>query len=520
MFIDTTRSRIHDDLRRHDQALFAHILTPDLFWQAAKLCGLAIISSPLNLINLVWLAIRAARNPALSFAALLKLPLQTLRDHEGFAASPLGRRIDRAKKRRRTTGRKSSRHDPRVGTPEQVSPAAFAKARQSMPSEFWIALFFLLGERFEALHAAPLRWRGFRLLAVDGTRLSLPDCPELRNHFGTARNAGGSHNAQAQLVLVQFPLTRMPYAYALEPVKVGEVTLARRLLQGLRRDDLVLLDAGFLSYGLLMQIHQQDAHFVVRLHPRINLRTIKRLGSANDKLVEWQPKDSRGQWRKEELPPSLELRLLVYRQRGFRPLRLLTNVRSERTVSRKQFWGLSVSPEGEVLTRGVYNWRWEIETTYRELKVEQGLDGGLRSRTPEGIDYEVAGHLLYYLLVRWLLVEAAAKAGVSPLRLSFKEALGEIQVMWPSSLLASERWLEKELRPRLQERLASHPVAERAGRQYPRGRKERRANKRRASARAKKAKSRRKRRVKPRRRWGQGWDLKGPKIQPEKAAQG
>ena len=88
--------------------------------------------------------------------------------------------------------------------------------------------------------------------------------------------------------------------------------------------------------------------------------------------------------------------------------------------------GIVVAEEGEALSRGAYRWRWEIETSYRELKVEQKLEGGLRCRTREGIEYEVAGHVLHYLLVRWLLVEAAASAGISPLRLSFKEALRDI----------------------------------------------------------------------------------------------
>src|SRR5262249_26974770 len=108
-------------------------------------------------------------------------------------------------------------------------------------------------------------------------------------------------------------------------------------------------------------------------------------------------------WRKEGLPRSIELRLLTYKTRGFRPVQLLTNVLSEQEVSAEQFWGLSVSAEGQVLSKGLYNIRWEIEIIYRELKVEQGLEGGLRSRTAEGIHYEVAGHVLYYLLVRWLL---------------------------------------------------------------------------------------------------------------------
>src|SRR5712692_1005124 len=409
MFTDAKRSRVHDAIRQHDQALFAHILTPELFFQAARLCGLSILCSPLNLINLVWLALSAARNPQLSFAALLGLPLKTLKDQETFPSSDLCQLIDEAKQqRRRKSQRTSKRHDPRGGDPERVTEAAFAKARQRMPTAFWVALFFLLAEQFQGRYADAVRWRHFRLLAADGTRLDLPDYPALRQHFGTASNAFGTHNAQARLVLVQFPLTRLPYAYAVEPVKVGEPTLARQLLQGLRADDLVLLDAGFLCYGLLCQVDHQRASFCLRLHKTLNLRVLKELASANDVLVEWTPKDSRGQWRKEGLPESLTLRLLTYQVAGFRPLRLLTNVLSAQDVPYACWWGLSVSEEGEVLSKGIYNWRWEIETTYRELKVEQQLDGALRSRTPDGIDYEVAGHLVYYLLVRWLLVEAAA----------------------------------------------------------------------------------------------------------------
>jgi hypothetical protein len=113
-----------------------------------------------------------------------------------------------------------------------------------------------------------------------------------------------------------------------------------------------------------------------------------------------------------------------------------------------------------------------------ELKVQQQLQGGLRSRTPDGIYYEVAGHILYYLLLRWVMVEAAQQAKVSPLRLSFTAALREINEQWPSAVVASEAWLEQTLRPRLLVRLASHQVEQRPGRTAPRGEKARRVSKR------------------------------------------
>jgi hypothetical protein len=281
----------------------------------------------------------------------------------------------------------------------------------------------------------------------------------------------------------------------------------------------VLLDAGYLSYGMLWQIHYQGACFVVRLCKDLNRSVIQELGSADDVLVRWSPKDSRGQWRKEGLPKSIVLRVLTYRVDGFRPLRLLTNVLSEREVSHEQFWGLSVSEEGEVLSKGLYNHRWEIEVSYRELKVEQQMEGGLRSRTVEGIHYEVAGHVLHYLLLRWLMVEAAVQAGLSPLRLSFKGALAEVEQMGPAARAAEGQWLEQELLPRLHQRMASHVVAERPARQYPRKPKERRASKNAADKRhqekaAPKAKSGRQQKAKKRCGYGDGWDLGGPKPPP------
>jgi Transposase DDE domain len=508
MFTDHNRAEVHDEIRRHDLAIFAHLLTPELFLQAAQLANLPLIRSPLNLINLVWLALSAARNPDLCFADLLGLSRKTLQDHDSFPKSRLARLLDPPHQ----SPQKTSPHDPRQDAAQPVSEAAFAKARQRMPTEFWVALFFLLAGQFQRLYAPVVRWRRFRLMALDGTTLRLPDWPAVREHFGTARNAQGSHGAHARMVLLQFPQARLPYAYALEPITVGEVRMARQLLQGLCPDDLVLLDAGLLCYGLFWQVQRQGGFFCVRLRRNLNLCTIKKLGSANDVQVVWTPKDSRGNWRKEGLPKSLTLRLLTYHAAGFRPLRLLTNVLDAQDVPYACWWGLSVSEAGEVLCKGAYNLRWEIEISYLELKVQQRMEGSLRSRTPEGIYYEVAGQVLYYLLVRWLLVEASVGGPVSALRLSFTEALREINGQWPAAVVACVRWLNETLRPRLLERLASHVAVERPGRSAPRGPKARRAAKRANDAkRAKKAKSR-PRRARPRRWFGQGWDLGGPKI--------
>ena len=87
----------------------------------------------------------------------------------------------------------------------------------------------------------------------------------------------GSPTDAVRRALAASERARLPRAYALEPHALGENSMARRLLQGLCSDDLVLLDAGFLCYGLLYQIHQQDAFFCLRLKKRLNLRRLKQL---------------------------------------------------------------------------------------------------------------------------------------------------------------------------------------------------------------------------------------------------
>jgi hypothetical protein len=39
MFTDEKRAEVYDRIRYHDQAMFAHLLTPELFFQAARLAG-------------------------------------------------------------------------------------------------------------------------------------------------------------------------------------------------------------------------------------------------------------------------------------------------------------------------------------------------------------------------------------------------------------------------------------------------------------------------------------------------
>jgi hypothetical protein len=348
----------------------------------------------------------------------------------------------------------------------RLSAAAFTQARAAMPWAFWVALVLILAERFEEQHADLIRFKHFRLLALDGTCLKLDRWGDLVARAGTSENGKGLPTPQARLVLLQLPLVRLPVRFELSPYSVGERTVATAVLGALRRDDLVLIDRGFWSYGLFCQVLRGQAHFAIRQMSGVVFKALGSLGTQ-DRLVRWTPSDR--QWKDEGLPPALRLRVIAYQIKGFRPSAVVTSVLDPAVISRDEFVRLATVDEaGRVLDAGLYHRRWEIETTLSEVKVTQGMEGSLRSRTTEGIAFEVAGHLLLYFLVRRQLVAAALAAGVPPLRLSYKGALEDVKDMRESLLKAGERPAQRVLLPRLLAQIGSHVIPFRPGRHYPR----------------------------------------------------
>jgi hypothetical protein len=470
MFKDELRYDVWEQIRQQDLRAFSRLLPKSLFLEAAKRSGVTIVWSALAIPNLVWLGIVSALCTAKSFADVLTWSVRML----DFSANGLPEPI--AKRQRNARRRKSrSKHDPRGKDPVQLSEEAFVQARRRMPELFWTVLIALLGERFEAEYPHLVRWRNFRLLALDGSTITLPQWKKLKNDFGVAKNGKSKGTVQARMVMLQLPLVRMPWRYELARIDEGERTIAARLLSDVRPGDLVLMDQGFWSYGLFHQIQQANAYFGIRLYPGVKMKTLHRLG-PKDRVVRWNtPTGPR--WRGLNLPESIELRVIDYQIPGFRPSAIVTNVKSPNRTSREDWVRMATESEpGRSLDRrvrlrvGLYHRRWEIETTFHELKTDQGLERSLRSRTAESIRYEVAGHVVLYLLVRWLMVEAAARAAPDgdPLGLSFKHALEELLTAWPMLLTSDASDVSRRILPRLLEAIASHQVNWRPGRSFPR----------------------------------------------------
>jgi len=81
------------------------------------------------------------------------------------------------------------------------SKSAFVQYRKKIKPEVFKSLSDSLIEEFYADNDDSIkRWKGFRLLAVDGSRLILPNTMELESIYGKTRNQSETGVVQARIL--------------------------------------------------------------------------------------------------------------------------------------------------------------------------------------------------------------------------------------------------------------------------------------------------------------------------------
>jgi hypothetical protein len=149
-----------------------------------------------------------------------------------------------------------------------VTPAAFCEARKKLRPEAFVALNQpVLESAYRYL--SPVVWRGFRVLAVDGSTARLPAYPEIQEVFG---GPSDSHVPMAFYDVLTGLLVRAD----LVAYSRGERELASQYLPDLQGDDLVLYDRGYAAFRLLAYHFEAQRHYCAQLrhdlHPEVQVR--------------------------------------------------------------------------------------------------------------------------------------------------------------------------------------------------------------------------------------------------------
>lgn len=297
-----------------------------------------------------------------------------------------------------------------------VSKSAASQARQRLGEEplHWLFRQSALAwcEQDKSKHT----FKGLQLFALDGTTLRTQDSPENRAHFGGQTYAKNTQSSYPQLRLVT--LTSVPTHLVRNaefgPYAVSEVTHAKELVSEIPNESLTIFDKGFLSAEILCRLTMEgeDRHFIVPA--KVNTVWERVAGDDNDRTVRMNISD---QARKQcpDLPTYWEARAITFTDNQGKSRTLLTSLRD-----RRQFKPADIA--------NCYMQRWEIETSYRELKdtmLTKALT--LRSKSVDGVRQEMWGTLIAYNLIRLEIAKAAMQAKCEPTKVSFILAFHLIQ---------------------------------------------------------------------------------------------
>lgn len=143
----------------------------------------------------------------------------------------------------------------------EVTKSAFTQARRKLNPEAFVELNDLVVAHFYAKAAGVRRWRGYRLLAVDGTTLRLPDTAQVRGEF----EVSPGEVPQARLVELYDVLNRVMLGAECSPLYMGERFHAERLVERCTAGDLVLYDRGFPGFYLMALHRQRGVDFCMRV---------------------------------------------------------------------------------------------------------------------------------------------------------------------------------------------------------------------------------------------------------------
>lgn len=311
------------------------------------------------------------------------------------------------------------------------SASAFCQARQRLP----LAAMEELAERTAQMALAvmghsdapeDLLWKGHRVFRIDGSGLSLPDAPEVRQYFGCSGNCkAGCGYPTAHLLLLSGPGGVAVRAIC-SPLRTGDMTHARQTHEHLRAGDLLMGDCLFGSFAHLQQLQSQGLHGLFPLHhsrkiawgPSAdygpNRRFVKTLG-WRDQLVEYR-KNHRPKWMSQKEYDRLPQWILV--REAQRQVKI-GGVGRQVTVVTTLLDAKKYPAKAVVKLLGE---RWAIETQLRSLKTTMGMER-LHCHSVQGVKKELLMYLIVYNLMRLLMLDAAIRQGVGMDRVSFADAL-------------------------------------------------------------------------------------------------
>lgn len=228
---------------------------------------------------------------------------------------------------------------------DSYSVQAFSKGRMRINYTAFIEIFRTSVEHFYA-EAVPTLFKGYRVSAIDGSRLNLPFNEESVKEFGIQNGSGDQ--IQALSSGLYDVLNEIIIDAAIAPFSASEKELAMKHLDCLENiphnKELIIFDRGYPSAELIGCIEEKGFKYLMRCSSTF-ISGIKSKAVSDDCIVEHKFKNSKEKFKLRYIKLVLSSSTEEY---------LITNIFDNKFTS-EDF-------------KRLYHLRWEIETNYDDIK--------------------------------------------------------------------------------------------------------------------------------------------------------
>lgn len=238
--------------------------------------------------------------------------------------------------------------------------SAYVQSRQKINPLVFESLSDTLVEEFYNDNELGVKlWKGFRLLAVDGSTVNLPFSKELSQKYGYARNHTGNTKLQARVSVLYDLENQLVIDANINPRNTYERAMALKHLSKCNGNDLMILDRGYFSYDFLTDLG--NTPFVMRLKSDLNV--VKKFIRTNksSQIVEINSCKYAYKKKGEQKPKPIKVRLVRVELTSGEIEILATSLDNSKKHPSKLF-------------KKLYFKRWKVETFYDELKNKLKLE--------------------------------------------------------------------------------------------------------------------------------------------------